>query len=546
MNKIAQYLNEHLLGEVTADDAIRDNFSHDASILSIKPELVIHPRVTNDIRKIARFAWQLAEKGHVLPITMRGSGSDKTGGAIGSGILINTPAHLNKVIFVSTKAKNQFIHLQPGVSLATINEALKATGMLLPTYYSTAGYETIGGAVANNLSGIQSGLHGSTGDWVERLEVVLANGDLIETTRISKGELNKKKGLQTFEGEIYRKVDAIIDDNKQTIDDKIANEATDNTGYPGIAKVKNRDGSFDLTPLLVGSQGTLGLISEIVMRTTFYSTEESIIVATFDNPETARDAADTIVGQQPTILEVIDGQLFDTAHNLGKKYIFSEQYLDRHVGTIMYISFNDISDHTRHKKTKHVLKLLSKVGSTVYTNPEYMIEELQLVCEVESILLQNNSKGESQPPIIDGASVPGDRREEFIVALDELANKHHISLPLHIRWLDDIIYTRPVLKLHEVSDKQKTFKLINDYLDLVIKFGGSMCADACEGRLKAGAAYARLDDDELDIYKQIKDVFDPLGILNTGVKQKSDLKTLVSALDPDYSIAEFAKYSPSN
>lgn len=544
MNKIAQYLNEHILGEVNSDESVRQKFSRDGSILSITPELVVHPRVTNDIRKIARFTWQLAEKGHILPMTIRGKGTDKSGAAIGKGIIVNTLAHLNKTIFISFKNKDQFVHVQPGVNFGSLNDTLKSHGMILPTYPSTSAYSTIGGAVANNSGGVQSGRYGLTGDWVKRLEVVLANGDLIETNRISKHELSKKKGLQTFEGEIYRKIDGIIEDNQQTITDKIANNPPENTGYTGIAKVKARDGSFDLTPLLIGSQGTLGMISEIVLKTDFYSAEESILVATFDNPEIARDAADSLVSLQPDAIEVLDGELFDIAHSYGKKYIFSELYLDRSVGTVLYVSFNDFSDHVRNRKMKLALKKLSKLETTIFTGDDYSSDELNVVREVNSVILQPASKGESRPSIIDGSSIPSDRREEFIVALAELAKKHHISLPAHIKWLSGVIYTRPTLQLHVVSDKQKTFKLISDYMELVIKYGGCMSAESGEGRLRATAAYAQLDEDELDIYAQIRAAFDPFGTLNPGVKQKTSLNSLVSQLDPGYNLADFAEYSP--
>lgn len=545
MNKIAQYLNEHILGEVSSDESVRKRFSRDGSILNITPELIVHPRVTNDIRKVARFTWQLAEKGHVLPITIRGGGSDKTGAAIGKGIIINTLAHLNKTIFISYKNKDQFVHVQPGVNFGALNETLKSHGFIIPTYPVTSAYSTIGGSVANNSGGIQSGRYGSTGDWVMRLEVVLANGDLIETSRINRHELSKKKGLQTFEGEIYRKIDGIIEDNQQTISDKIANNNPDNTGYTGIAKVKERNGSFDLTPLLIGSQGTLGLIAEIVIKTDFYSSEESVIVATFDNAEVARDAADSLVSLQPTVLEILDGGLFDMAHGSGKKYLFSEQYLDRKVGTVMYISFNDFGDHARNHKMKNALKKLSKLESTIFTSSDYSVDELSMIREVGSAIIQPYGKGESRPSIIDGASIPADRREEFIVAVRELAAKHHIGLPLHIQWLNGVVYTRPTLNLHIVSDKQKTFKLITDYIELVIKYGGSMSVDSGEGRLRAAACYAQLDEDELSIYTQIRAAFDPFGTLNLGVKQKTDLKSLVSKLDPDFNLADFAEYSPS-
>src|SRR6218665_3520152 len=121
MNKIAAYLNEHLLGEVSGAKSLRKAFSTDASVLAIAPEIIAFPRVTNDIRKIARFTWQLAEKGHVVPITVRGFGGDTTGAAIGRGILIDTTKHLNSIVQIAVKDK--LAHVQAGTSLDTIETA---------------------------------------------------------------------------------------------------------------------------------------------------------------------------------------------------------------------------------------------------------------------------------------------------------------------------------------------------------------------------------------------------------------------------------------
>jgi len=538
MSKITQYLNEHILGEVTSNESVRQRFSRDGSVLSITPEFVVSPRVTNDIRKVARFTWQLAEKGHVLPLTARGGGSDKTGASIGKGAIVNMLAHLNNIIFINLKNKDQFVHVQPGVTFKTLNDTLNSHGMIMPTYpYSS--YSTVGGAVANNYGGPLSGKYGQTGDWVKRLEVVLANGDLIETSRISRHDLNKKKGLQTFEGELYRKIDGLIEDNQSLIADKISKDSRDNAGYPGIAKVKERDGSFDLTPLIVGSQGTLGIISEIVLRTDFYNSDESLIVATFSDAEVARDAADILAALQPVALELIDGQLFDTARTYGKKYAFDS------AAAVLVADFNDYSDSSRRRKTKHAIKKLAKLNATVMTSTDHAIEELNAIREVGSVVMQPETKEQSMPSLIDGSSVPANRREEFLTAMGELASKHHISLPYVIKWLDGVIYARPALNLNQVSDKQKVFKLVSDYAELVVKFGGNVTVDSGEGRLKANAAYAQIDQDVLDIYDQVRLAFDPYGTLNPGVKQKSDLKTEISQLNPNYNSADFAKYSPS-
>lgn len=545
MSKITQYLNEHILGEVTSVESVRQQFSTDGSILNITPEIVAHPRVTNDIRKIARFTWQLAEKGHVLPMTVRGFGSDQTGAAIGKGVIVSTVAHLNKILYINMKSKDQFVHVQPGVNLGALNSTLSSHGMMIPVDPLSASYKTVGGALANNISGPMSGQYGQIGDWVKRLEVVLANGDLIETTRISHRELDKKKGLQTFEGEIYRKIDGIIEDNQQLISDQIDPNGRDNTGYSGIVKVKQRDGSFDLTPLILGSQGTMGIISEAVLKTDFSNDEESVVVAVFSDDKIARDAASLIAKEKPAMLEIIDGRLFDMAKTQGKKYPFNNSGTGDDVAAVLYISYNDFSDGARRRHVKHTLKKLSKLPASVLTSEDHQIEQLYAIREVSSTVILPESKEESMPPLLDGASIPAERMEEFLTSLVDFASKHHVILPTHIEALSGIVRTRPTLQLHHVSDKQKTFKLVNDYMELVARHRGSFNVESGEGRLKASASYVQLSTEIQEMFNQIRQVFDPYGTLNPGVKQSSDLRTLVSQLNPDYTMGEFAKYSPT-
>src|SRR6476620_2167883 len=103
MSKVAHYLQEHLTGEVMTSTDARRYFATDGSILAVAPALVVYPRNENDIRKTARFTWQLAERGRVIPITARGSGTDQTGAALGRGVILVFPAHMNKILELDTK-----------------------------------------------------------------------------------------------------------------------------------------------------------------------------------------------------------------------------------------------------------------------------------------------------------------------------------------------------------------------------------------------------------------------------------------------------------
>jgi FAD/FMN-containing dehydrogenase len=542
MSKVAAYLQEHILGEVSIQPAILAALSTDASILMQTPEMAVYPRVTNDIRKVARFAWQLAEKGHILPITARGSGTDQTGAAIGRGVSLVLPAHLNRPLEFDQRQK--LVRLQPGMNAQALSDMLQLQGMTLPVLPRSYMYSTIGGAVANNASGARSGRFGTMRDWTHQLEIVLANGDILQTERLSKRDLNKKKGITGFEGDIYRKLDNLIDDNRDLIVDKLSSEnSRDAIGYTALREVKHKDGSFDLTPLFVGSQGTLGIISEMILRVDYAPSKRVAVVASFPTAEAARDTADALRSLEPTLLEYYDSALFQEAAKQGRLYP-AHSVVD-HRATLVIV-YEDFSDHVTNKKLKKTMRLLEPTDALVTTSNDEDIDTLLTIRDVTTYMLRPNGKGISAPPLLDGIYIPADRREQFMESIAELAHKHHVELGLYGDLNDNIWYARPHLQLSKVSDKQKIFKLLDECAGLAEQHRGLLIGEAGEGRLKALAVGKTLDKDVRDLFTEVKNIFDPHGILNPGVKQSVELRQLVAQLRPDYDAPRLADQSPTS
>lgn len=541
MSKVASYLQEHISGEVSVNSAVLEAMSRDASVLEILPEMVIYPRVTNDIRKITRFAWQLAEKGHLLPITARGHGQDETGAAIGSGVSLSFPAHMHNIL--EFDAKQKLVRLQPGVNTRSLSDTLLLQGMGIPGMPVSPIY-TLGGATANNSSNPLIASAGYMSDWIHQLEVVLANGEVLQTERISKHELKKRKGEQTFVGELYRNLDGLIEDNKQLIHDKLDPDMCDNSGYSALAKVKHKDGSFDLTPLFVGSQGTLGIISELIAKCDFISQHTGIVVAAFPHGEVARDSLDALTQLSPSLLEYYDGQLFEIAAARGKRYNVC-QTIEGMPGAVVIVGFRDFNERVRRKNIKRAVKMFEQTEASIdYGDGEDALP-LLAVRDVVTFAATPEKAQTSAPPLLNGAYVPAERFEEFITSMIDLAQKYHTSLPVYRRVLQGTIYIQPELSFNKVGDKQKIFKLVEEYGDLVAQLGGCLVAEGGEGRTKAPFAYTHLDPEIQELYKQVKAVFDPYGILNPGIKQETDMRQLVKHLRSSYGVAN-ADYITGN
>ena len=524
MNKIAQYLNTHMLGEVIVAPNVLDAYSKDASVLHFAPDMVAHPRATSDIRKIARFSWQLAEKGHTLPLTMRGAGTDTTGAAIGSGMIVATMAHMNRVF--EYDSGQRLVRLQPGVTVNALSNALALHGTAIPELRWDHQMASIGGGVASQRGAIE---------YVDQLEVVLANGDVLQTKRISKRELEKKKGQQNFEGEIYRAIDGLILDNSDLLDEMVHNDdRLDHEGYAGLEAVKEKNGSFDLTPLFVGSQGSLGMISEMILKADFVNQNPAMVVAAFAERAGARDALDIIDGIDPSAVEYIDSKYFEAASMAGKSYRFYEEAKDQFgsVAAVIIVTLNDFNERVRSKKMKRLTTQLKPLGAHVVGDTDYINSDLRALSSVTNWLLNPEKEDISSPPVLDGMFIPLQRFDVFAEELDTLMKHHHVALALYGRPQDELWYVRPLIRLATVADKQKLFKLTAELAALAKKHGGSPFGASGDGRIGAGL---RIEDTaEHDLFKKLKDIFDPNGTLNPGVKHGSTARDLARQLRSSY------------
>lgn len=529
MNKVATYLNEHLQGEVMTAPTVCNQYATDGSVLTIQPDMVVFPRTTNDIRKIARFAWQLAEKGHVLPIVARGAGYDATGGALQKGIVIDLSRHLYAVEELDVKQK--LARVQPGITVRALNDGLRFHSLTLPIESSHSSGYTIGGAIATNVRGDYAGKYGATNDYVHQLEVVLASGDVLQTGRMSKKELNKKKGLQTFEGEIYRSIDNLITDNQALI--KSLEESMSQAGYPGIMNVREKDGSIDLTPLFISSQGTLGIISEVIMRGEYVNSHKSSFLAIFKSADDARDAIDEALLARPATIEYFGGDLLKQGLLQGKKFEWMSSELLK-TGAVLLIEFDDYHERVRQKNAKKLIrKLQSKeFDMHIVEEDEDMIGSLGDIRSVLSLVQSPLEDRVITPSLLVDAMVPVGRFDEYRKELARLSKKHGVALPLYGHALDSLFSVYPSFDFSKVTDRQKMFKLLDEYGDVIAKLGGTLFAGAPEGRLRAPFVKREIGDDLAALYAEVKNIFDPFGFLNPGVKQPDDMKLIVRQLNP--------------
>jgi FAD/FMN-containing dehydrogenase len=544
MNKVATYLQSHISGEVLVSDSVRQHFATDASILTVKPSLVVYPRTTNDIRKVARFSWQLAERGHTLPITARGNGTDLTGAAIGRGVIVSLPTHLNRILELDTKQK--LVRVQPGVNFKSLQETLHTHGLFLPPAPESYEYSTIGGAIANNASGPRSYRYGDMSAWVERLEVVLANGEVIQTGPLNKRELNKKLGLPTLEGELYRAVDTALSDSAEVIAtyDSAVRTETDNVGY-ALERLRSKNGGVDLTQLFVGAQGTLGIITEAILRTETYLPTSSLTVASFASLDEALEVSEKVAALNPSALELVEADMYAFVGKHNNIVLPDELLIDGKPGTLLFIEAHNMSDKAISRFTKQTAKLLARYTDRYLSASDYeQREKLWSYRYATAAFMGYEVGGKAAAPVIQNVSVPEQALHQFLSEAKQLCKKHHAETAFWVHMLSCEIMAMPLLDLGRLGDRQQTFKLMDEYFRLAIKLGGSVAPTSGEGRLRVPFAKLQTGGDLSDVFDQLKTAIDPHGTMNPGVKTGTTQKDLVDSLRKEYSLDTFADYLP--
>lgn len=538
-DKIASYLQQHITGEVIASQKVREFFSTDGSVFKVMPRLVVYPQNTTDVRKVARFAWQLAERKTPVTITARGLGSDQGGAAIGPGISLVFPAHMNRVLQLE---KNGVI-VQPGENYESLQKMLHTHHRYLPPYPSSIAFSTIGGAVANNAAGEKSLKHGKTKDYVRGLQVVLANGELIETKRLSKREVNAKMGETSFEAEVYRQLDALLEDNKDIIDKFGFNVSKNSAGY-NIADVRKKDGSIDLTPLFVGSQGTLGIITQVSLKTVPFSPTTSLIAGFFDDIDSADLAVQKLRKLNPSALEIVDEHLLKIVHEENPsrlKGIVDEPF----PAIILLVEFDDTKDLVRRNNTRKAIKIIQnhakeyKQASTIHER-----EALWKIRHSAAAVVWHNKGKAKALPIIEDGVVPEDKFVAYVKHIYAMYKKYGLDAAIWGHAGDSNLHMQPYLDLSSTGDRQKVFQIMDDYYNEVMKMGGSTSGEHSDGRLRAPYLPELVGEDIYEIFQKIKKIFDPYNTLNTGVKidvKKEDLRKI---LRHEYGMEQLGHHLP--
>ena len=538
MKRLVVYLQKHLDGEVLTSDDARRYFAQDASPLKIKPQIIIYPRHEDDVRKVFLWVDQLAQKGIEMPVTCRGAGTDLYGASLGSGIILVLSTHLNNLI--EYESRSGYFQLQSGCQVNQWKQFLSSQNRFIPALKDGLGTATIGGAVANNSGSNYSLKYGRLGRYIDHLRVVLSNGEAIWAEKISRREVAKKVQQSTLEGEIYRQLVEVRSRHLDLI------EQTDQsvTNCYDLESISAADGSFNLIPLFVGSQGTLGTITEVGLTTSYYNPNPLMLLLQCPDLENCLGLVSEIKKHRPAAIEMFDGASLSYIDQIAPSF-FDGYQIDLDVTqALLIVEF----DHHRRpwRQAKKVIKLATSydidcqlMGST---KEQIQIERLRRASCF--ILTDNPTANRRYLPGFNDILMPLDRLTDFYLAAKKLFDRHRLDLMMWGNVGYGQLTVMPALSLKRPADRQDYLQLLKKYFQLVTKHGGQISGFYNQGRLKAGFIKSAISPELYQIQLEVKQTFDPYGILNPNVKINHNTADNLELLKNRYNLGDLYQQLP--
>jgi FAD/FMN-containing dehydrogenase len=492
----------------------------------------VFPKDVADLSTLIHFAH--TKRGE-LSLTARSAGTDMSGGPLTGSIVVDFLRYFNHIKYVNT----EYAVTEPGVFYRDFEHATLAQGVLMPSYTASRELNTVGGMVANNSAGEKSLTYGKVERYVRELKVVLQDGKEYTLRKLTRAELEAKKAQTDYEGEFYRRVEALIRDHYDAIMAAKPKVTKNSSGY-GVWNVWDREqDTFDLTQLFVGSQGTLGFVSEITFSLVKPKPASRLLVL-FLRDRHFKDLGrivNSVLEHRPESFESYDDKTFNVMLRVFPK-------LFRRLGGNPFTLARDFWPEIKMVLQGGIPKLVLMAEFTAATDRE---AEAMAVAAEERVRTQYNLTTHVTRDAKEGEKFWTIRRESFKLLRENVHGKHtapfiddmvvapeHLPqfLPELYAILDEynLIYTVAghvgdgnfhIIPLMDFS-RPDFIDIINDLSErvytLVGKYHGSITGEHNDGLIRTPYLHKIFSPEVLGVFQEIKEIFDPHRIFNPHKK----------------------------
>ncbi len=502
-------LGRGLSGDIDCSTSGINSYSVDGSPYNVRPQAVIYPKNATDIKNVVSFAREYG-----MPVTARGKGTARTGGSLGEGIVLDMSRHFNQIRHINML--DHTITVDAGVTIKSLREKLRGWNMDVPVLTAQDDESTIGGLIATKSGTPTTFHHGTIREWVESLTVVVDTG---EEHRIADGITPSGRLLG-----IYQAVFPILTESAPIIR---ANKPVSNDDATGYCVWNTSIGPRQLLDELVGSEGTLGIITTVTFRLSVHLPHSLTTCISINDVSKLSTYIDIAKHHHATHIFLYDSMFA----NLAEKYHAGLLPSFPETQYVLLVTHFGIDKEKLHGMARVFTKALNiKEGLIVHTEGSNMIEHVTKSSLLFSLL--NKYTGETQVPVTlcDGLIVPLHKYGELISSvtsyMSSLGNPYVMTGNAGSGHLSVVAMFDPRSPTYEMESSgfgEAVFSFIK-------KHKGGISSTSGDGLARTPYLTYIYNEPMLSVFRKIKEAWDPKQIFNPGKKTTINMQYLIDHL----------------
>jgi FAD/FMN-containing dehydrogenase/Fe-S oxidoreductase len=507
-------------GELSFDPIARSAYSIDASLFEIEPLGVIAPRTEADVIAVLKFA---SERG--IPVHPRGGGTGLSGGCLGPGLVLDLSRHLRQVVSIA----HDHVVVQAGVVVGALEGLLRPLGYRIGPDPGGPESATIGGVLAENGGGTRSLRAGSMGDVVESVRVVLASGETAEFR--PEPWPSSDADPATGKDRLARRIATLLSWHEESIKRSWPGVRRNTAGY-ALRRAIREDGLLDLSALVVGSEGTLAVITEATLRIEPIPPAQRVMLIPFGRLLDAAAAVSDCLLENPTACELHDWRSLRLARDAVPHL---RESIPESAEAALVVQFEGSDPGVVERQSRSLVKRLARCRSLVAepltTSQREEAESWIYLRRQVSPHLARLAGSEAAIPLIEDVTVPPAALGEYLGTLQGIFKAHGLNWTVYAHAGEGQIHARPFLELPR--DRELLEPLARDVYEAAIRLGGSIAGEHGCGLARTQFLKAQYGD-LTAVFGEVKQAFDPLGILNPGKIVSDDPHLLLRHLRATY------------
>ncbi|MDQ3093887.1 MAG: FAD-binding oxidoreductase [bacterium] len=540
MGKLKEELLQIIKGEAEDSEEFKDFYSHDASMFEMRPEVIVAPADADDVKEVVKYVNKKRSEGQKLSITARSGGTDMSGAAIGQSIVMDFSKHFTLVGQVSATSAQ----VQPGTMYRDFEVETLKHDAFMPSFPASRDLCTVGGMVNNNSGGEKSLLLGKTENYINELKVVFADGNEYVVKSLDRNGLDAKMAQGDYEGNIYKQIFEICDKLYDQIKAAKPNVSKDSTGYHLWSVWDRETGIFDLTKVITGSQGTLGLLTDINFKLVKAPKHSGTLVMFLRSIDDLGELINDVMAHRPSSFEGFDNytlmlsfKLFPLFRKtlgwvgmtkLAIQLIPNALMLFRGIPKMVLLAEFDADTPEEVADKVHRLRqsLRKYDHETLFEEDETEAQSKKFwIMRRESFsLLRQKVRDKHTAPFMDDLIVQPKYLPEFLPRIRQVIKKYKLLATIAGHMGDGNFHIIPLMNIEKESDKAKLEPAMREINAIVLEYEGSLSGEHNDGMIRGPWLEDMYGKEFIDILRNVKHIFDPENIFNPHKKTDAEWK----------------------